>query len=378
MTNMDELYKQYKALNETVSEGKEKVSALKGEVSRAKENIGNLEKSLKTGKKVLQNKKKSLGDEISTQIDKERRVLTRVNKMLKNGNVENAYLVLAGQEPEEKAEDQSTQLVEVASPEVVIRMANGRLYGIDRENGESLWKYETSSYFSDFAQDKDRVFVTDYKTLISLDRKSGREISRKEISNRYLDGILQDDGVLFFISEDNVSAYDANSLNKIWKERIPHAWELAKSGENLFVCGDSGVFAIDPKTGNVKWDKSSRTYYITGGANNEGSVYTANFLRGGIRKLDKDGKQIWENLDDIPVTVMKAHNRTLYVAAKYGHVSAFDSNTGKEMWRKRIEKESYPWQIGEAQGKLEVTVTEKFYSRESKVISLNPKTGEQI
>jgi outer membrane protein assembly factor BamB len=379
MTDINEIYKQYQALQETVSAGEEKVTAWESEVSRAKENLGNLEKSLTTGKKVLGEKESSLSEAISTQIGEQRVVLTRANRMLKKGNVKNAYLVFTGQEPEEKADDHPAQLVQVASPEVAIRMATGRLYGIDRESGESLWKYDTPSCLPVFAQDKDRVFVADYKTLVSLDRKSGREISRERIADRYLEALLQDEGVLFVASEDDVSAYDVNSLQKIWEERIPDNLELAKSGENLFACGYRGLFAIDPKTGKVKWDNSGRTYHIAGGANNEGSVYTANCWGGGIRKLDRDGKQVWENRDDIPVAVMKANNGTLYVASKFGQVSALESETGKQMWRsERIGDYAFPWQIGEAQDRLEVTVTEPYYARESKVISLNPKTGKQI
>ncbi len=396
MADVKQLYGQYQISKNCVETWERDVSSSRGIIESAKDRFSVLEEKLKTAVSVRSEQETALAKEISTQISERRAVLTRANRMLRKGDVETSYLILTGQEPEAKVKEeqptqlvqaarpdkvkgeQPTQLVQAARPEVVIRMATGMLYGVDRENDKFVWKYETPYCWPVFAQDEGRVFVADYKTLVSLDRESGREISRQRIADSCLDALLQDEGVLFVASNNDISAYDVENLQKLWKKRIPYTVELAKSGESLFAACRYNLFALEPKTGKVKWDSCDGAYLIAGGANNEGSVYTAKFGRRVIIKLDKYGKQMWENRTDIPVTVMKEHNGALYLGSRE-HINALDADTGKEMWRKRIgHYDFFTWQIGEAQGRLEVTVTEPYYSKESKVITLNPKNGEQI
>ena len=336
--------------------------------------------------KALNEKKANLSEAISVYINTQRKTLAKANKTLKRGNVEGAYLILTGKNLKEKiSEEQPIQVVEATKSEVAVRISAKILYGADRKSGKILWEYGAPNFFPIFTQDENSVFVADHETLVVLDKRSGKEISKRKMMG-CLEGLLQEKSILFAASNDTISAYRTKDFQELWKEKIYDAIQLAKSGENLFISTQEKLLALDPATGELKWEnpyKGNTGRLITGGANNDGNVYTylTNHLHKKIEKLSKSGRIVWTHcLSSSSVTTMKAHDIALYVGLG-GDIRAFNANTGEIMWKNEIgDKYTYLWQIeiDKEKNVLEIVAGDPYYTRKNEVVYLNPKTGKRV
>lgn len=269
-----------------------------------------------------------------------------------------------------------SQMVTPWTPDIAVQVATQMLYGIDRANDQQLWARETPSDRPIFAQDENRVYVPNKQNGVDIfDRRTGEKRSEKYLVGiRTIDELLQDNGLLFVASRDDVSAYDTSDFSKRWGKKLP-VFRLAKSGELLYVSLEDykGLAALQARSGEINWISDEQVRYVT--ADNTG-VYGNQFEL--IKKLDKDGTKVWDSrVARSPVHVMAAHKDRLYIGEINGEFSALDTHTGRLIW-KASELGKFPWQIEETAQGLEITVTEPYYARESRVIRLNPETGKQL
>ena len=98
MRDITELYTQYKGLQVTVETWQKDVDTGKGVVNDAQTRLSGLETSLQTSEKVFGETRTALREAISTQIGEKRVALSRASRMLKQGDLETAYLVLTGRD----------------------------------------------------------------------------------------------------------------------------------------------------------------------------------------------------------------------------------------------------------------------------------------
>lgn len=268
------------------------------------------------------------------------------------------------------------QLVTSWKPDIAVRAAAQMIYGTDREGDKKLWEYETLTYIPVFAQDENRVYVANkYNSVDVLDKRTGEKFTQKDLGVETINQLLQDKGVLFVASRDDVAAYRIDGFQRQWEKRFP-VFEVAKAESDLIVSLDDykGLLALDSSSGETKWHSPEGVRHVT--ADNSG-VYGNRF--GFIKKVDKEGKKVWESTAaEAPVGIMRASNGKLYVGTIRGGFSALDAQTGNVVWKTK-ELRTFPWQMEETDKGLEITVTWPDYvSHESRVIRLNPETGKYL
>ncbi len=277
-------------------------------------------------------------------------------------------------------QNSTNQPVTQPTLDIAVRAATGTIYGMERKTDQKLWAYETSTPKPVFTKNRTEVYVVNEHGRIDvLDRRTGKILTRGLGTDSELDGdivqLLYDAGTLVVASRDGVAAYGYD-LQKRWrsKGKIP-VFELTTAGDDIVVALDDykGVLALNRSSGEMDGFCSEGVCHIT--ADNSG-IYGNQFES--IKKIDYDGRKVWENkVAEGPVGVITAANGRVYLGTIGGQFTALDADNGMVIW-KVDEFGKFPWQIEETAQGLEVTVTEPYYSKESRVLRLNPKTGKRI
>ena len=159
-----------------------------------------------------------------------------------------------------------TRLTPVVGNGMVYFGDQSNFYAVDIKNGTQVWFYhvpEGSTIWGNGATLVDQmVYVVMDSAIVALDAMTGKEkwihtLMYAEQTPAYEDGVLYLDG-----NKDGsvfpIGAYDAASGNLLWVANPPSYWHLALPvlGKNNLYIGmnQSGLFAIDKKTGAIQWE----------------------------------------------------------------------------------------------------------------------------
>ncbi len=186
-----------------------------------------------------------------------------------------------------------------------------------------------------------------------------------------------------------VIALDATSGNELWVQKLDAAATgvpTVKDGIVFVSARDSSGWAIDAKTGRIKWQLpgTPTSSGVTGGA---GPVVTdkfaifpfgsgelvAAFRKGGVRVWASQisGKRpgrAYASISDISSDPVVSGNR-VYVASQSGRLAALDINSGERLWTAKEGSYSPVWPVGGAVFLV---------SDQSELVRLDAKTGQRI
>ena len=159
-------------------------------------------------------------------------------------------------------------------------------------------------------------------------------------------------GSLVIVSADTriggaVLGLDRRTGEKVWKHKRPKLPNYPSpvihridGKDRLFLTGCEMVTCLEPLTGKLLWD--------VGGATTECVTTTVTdgthiFSSGGYPKnhmaamrADGTGKVTWENTVRVYVPSMIVRGKLLFVVADAGVAGCYESETGKELWRGRL------------------------------------------
>jgi len=159
-------------------------------------------------------------------------------------------------------------------------------------------------------------------------------------------------GDLVIVSADNrgggaVVAMSRETGMVAWKQQRPNkanytspiVFRVAGRDQALMV-GTNLVSSYDPRTGKKLWEiNGATTECVTSVVTDGTRIFTSGgYPRNHVQAVlgDGSGKTAWQNTQRVYVPSMVAHDRTLYAVLDAGIATAWDTVTGKTLWKKRL------------------------------------------
>ncbi|MES2276668.1 MAG: PQQ-binding-like beta-propeller repeat protein [Bacteroidota bacterium] len=190
---------------------------------------------------------------------------------------------------------------------------DGNIYAVNEADGSLLWKYTTGDMVhATPALDGDKLFVGSFDGYVyALNNLTGVLLWKfKAVGHRYFPkGEMQGtplvfNGSVFIGSRDyNLYALNEKSGYGMWNRQFPRGWAMAPPviKDSVMYVGTSDDFemhAIDPQTGKSKW-KTNVKFNIFGGSAFKGQNMYFGTLMGKLFALDvKTGDVKWIFLTD--------------------------------------------------------------------------------
>ena len=186
----------------------------------------------------------------------------------------------------------------------------------------------------------------------------GKRIWRQKISNYILhQGFSTSPAIyksLLIVSADNKGGGAICGLNKndgqiVWKINRPKKpnytspviYNLNGRDELIFQ-GCDLVTSLDPLTGKKLWETSGSTTECVSSIVTDGEhVFTSGgYPRNHVSaiKADGSGEVAWENISRVYVPSMIVYKDYIYAVMDNGNAMCWNSKTGKNMWRERLNR----------------------------------------
>ncbi len=159
-------------------------------------------------------------------------------------------------------------------------------------------------------------------------------------------------GSLVLVSADNrgggaVVAMSRATGKVAWKQARPKKANytspivLRVSGrDQALMVGTNLVSSYDPQTGKKLWEiDGATTECVTSVVTDGTRIFTSGgYPRNHVQAVlaDGSGKTAWQNNQRVYVPSMVAHKKTLYAVLDAGIATAWDTTTGKTLWKKRL------------------------------------------
>lgn len=243
----------------------------------------------------------------------------------------------------------------------------------DHETGKAVWKTDVhkggiskkgnkraSQASSSVACDGRRLFVNFLNkgaiVTTALDL-SGNQLWQQQIAKYTVhQGFASSPavhGLHVIVTADNKGGTGVvtclNRLNGqiVWKRDRPKTPNypspiILKIGgrDQLLMTGCNLVSSFDPENGDTLWEiKGATTECVTSTVTDGTHIYTSGgYPKNHVAavKVDGSGKVVWENKTRVYVPSMVVKNGYLYAVADAGIAYCWKSDTGEEMWKKRL------------------------------------------
>lgn len=234
------------------------------------------------------------------------------------------------------------------------------------------WKFKTKGrIFGSPAIHAGTVYVGgDDRRFYALDARTGTEKWHFETKGGGINSspAVSDEGVFFMSADGSFYALDPASGKQLWKfqtggerrfeahglhgvtphnQTIPDSWDLFLSSPALYAgavyfgCGDGNVYALDAKTGQLKWKAHTGDVVHASPAIVDGTVYIGSW-DSYLYALDAaTGKELWKfktgedheisNQVGIQSSAAVADG-VVYFGCRDSHLYAVDAKTGREKW----------------------------------------------
>src|SRR6185437_2029754 len=156
------------------------------------------------------------------------------------------------------------------------------------------------------------------------------------------------------VAENEISPQNVDQMKVAWTFKIPEKGPIEASpivwdGMIYITSSKDDVYAIDAKTGELKWQYNPKPVQLTGFPRNRGiAIY--------------DG--------------------VVFVGMLDGHMAALDAKTGKEIWNKQTIKDPktsfYTMQPVPYKGKILMGVSDGDWGGIGNIAAFDPKTGDRV
>ncbi len=230
-----------------------------------------------------------------------------------------------------------------------LQPAGPNLFAIDGQSGKLIWNFATQGAIGiPPTVGASQVFVasdignTHY--LRAIDAKTGLLIwkyTRDQPPECMCSQASILSGGMLFAQSDGHSLYafapsGAAPSKRLWQfpgDGAPLTSPVVADGLVVFGSGDHSVYALDAKTGAVKWTGTTGYVFTADPAIGEGAVVIGD-QGGNIDGFDlNSGKSLWSNsAGTIDVAAVIA-GETAYLVSEDHNVYALDVKSGKQLWQ---------------------------------------------
>jgi outer membrane protein assembly factor BamB len=176
--------------------------------------------------------------------------------------------------------------------------------------------------------------------LYALNRQTGEQLwAYKTTSPIWLASPLIFNGKVYFGDLDgNFYAVDTQTHEKVWSINVNRAvyWNAAADNDTLYFTASSGLYAVDANTGEQRWQVSKGADWAPLAVDN-GVVYAGN-LNHQFYALDgKTGQELW-TFKDTPIdranwSAPAIADGVVYAGNRTGYMYALDGKTGNQVWK---------------------------------------------
>jgi len=229
----------------------------------------------------------------------------------------------------------------VAHEMVFFGSTDGRVYAVDKTNGDQVWQFETGDSVTGSPVVIDEmVFIgsTD-NTLYALDSGTGEEQWSLQLNGSITAGASVYQGVLYVGTDGNTMyAIDTQTGAEQWHAEVGSfvSSTPAIAEERIFFgSADSRIYAFDSSTGEEQWSFKTENGISSSPAVVDGVVYVSS-SDGHLYAIESTtGDQVWSfPLDGLGGTSPAVVDDRVYVTeGASGHrVHALDAANGERQW----------------------------------------------
>lgn len=205
-------------------------------------------------------------------------------------------------------------------------------------------------------------------------------MSSPVVYSDYVMSATFDDGSL---SDSKIVCYNATTGEKVWDYKtINGVKNQMVVAQGLLIATDMQgyTYAIDIKTGDLKWKKDLKFNKLPGfisGIVTDGKVVYTGFGKSLSALKVEDGSVLWKNTEwsggEGTTPTMTLANDVLIVSRHWGRIYAHDTKSGKVLWERGDEGLRFrDGVLNYTEGYLWVT------SKESKLLKMDLKTGKTL
>lgn len=219
--------------------------------------------------------------------------------------------------------------------DTAVYVGNGdRVYGIDRDSGNTLWRFPTSEPLNSlvaapigFAEHKVIVALEDFN-VVAIDALSGKQAWRVNLEQKVVTPPVSIGGVVVMgVAPGELVALKAADGSRVWPKNFkasePILPFIQAQGNSVFFMSGRTINCLDVTSGAVKWRKNftqfGGSFNVAGDYvfTNSGSFITVLRAADGVKVWDR---QVPEDLACAP----GANNQWVVGVTRAGYLYAFD------------------------------------------------------
>jgi len=262
---------------------------------------------------------------------------------------------------------------------VVVRTADGRLYGLDSSTGERRWAYDQTAVPTLSLRGNGPLLVangvvffgSDNGKLVALRMDNGEKLWEQGLSSgegrteidrlNDADGAVVLDGSTLFAAayHGQLTAVDGPSGRPLWNRPFSSYTSIDVHGNAVYgVDEQSNLWAFDKSGGADMWKQEQglssgegrteidRLNDADGAVVLDGSTLFAAAYHGQLSAVDgPSGRPLW-NRPFSSYTSIDVHGNAVYGVDEQSNLWAFDKSGGADMWKQDALK--YRWLTGPA------------------------------
>ncbi len=233
--------------------------------------------------------------------------------------------------------------------------AVGHLYAFHPVTGDLKWKYDLQNGVAGtILSDQTRVYAMSFReSLVGLDIETGKPVTpveRASTIEKFIfpsSPVLVNDRIIYAGRSGNVRAIHAQTHREIWSHQLSvqitsdlvvhnNSLLVATQGKKIYrMALDTGKITRSfPTTGVVRWKLLSVGANVVFLEWNDAEKPT-------LRCIDSEGKEVWQQPSP-EGSYWDTYRPLLWqnlvvVGSAAGHVSAFDSLTGQQVWSTQVK-----------------------------------------
>ena len=256
----------------------------------------------------------------------------------------------------------------VAEGRMFVGQLKGRFYAVDTETGKTIWDHQTDHCSAASPAYSEGVVYAAFLAPVpcpkgeqgtqgfvaAWDAASGKELWRRQLAPVESSPLVMN-GIVYVGTWDHfVYALDAKTGKVRWQVETDGqivssaAWVDAEQagGAPAIVIGTNGgsLYALDAASGKIRWQArstdrlgSGREYFYATPTVAYGRVFIGNTDGWLYAYGAKSGTLLWaKSAGTYVYTAAVAADNVIYVGTYDGYIVAFDAGTGAETWRASV------------------------------------------
>ena len=207
------------------------------------------------------------------------------------------------------------------------------------DDGRELWASDTAEAPGSLLLTQGRLWVTQSADLLEFEASTGQVLRRYAMPARLFTPRVSGDRLLLADASGQLTVLDMRSGDTLWRRRLSQRWVYppAVEGARLYTGGaDGAVLALDRDKGRLLWRQDLGQELVYSPVLTAGRLWVPTF-DGHLRGLEPaSGRILIDRRLETPLFALSAEQGRLIGADYGGWLNAFDTESGRLLWRRRV------------------------------------------